>query len=356
MLGYRPVLVVLVLAAFAACRKDEAVPEPSPSGSAPFRIDVPQWALDVFGPVPLPPDVPFTPAMVQLGRKLFHEKALSDDYTLDCASCHRQEHAFSDPEATSSGVDGLHGTRNSMSIANLGYDMHFFWDGRRYDLEGQALEPVVNPVEMRNTWPVVEQRLRDDPAYPELFAAAFGDAWIDSVRIVAAIAQFERTLVSFDTRADRFIYLGDTNALNDQEEAGLDIFMRDGHCVDCHMGPRFTDGMLRNNGLDMVPQDQGLGGVDSDPDHIGVFKVPTLRNIAVTAPYMHDSRFTTLEEVVAFYADNVQTEAPTLDPHMDPWRFGQVNLDEQEQADLVAFLHTLTDHAFLTNPAFGRPE
>lgn len=353
-----PVLAALVvLTILAACRKDTAVEPPvSGGGSAtPLTLDLPQWVIDSLGqPNSSGIDNPLTVEGVALGRRLFYEKALSDNYTQSCGSCHKQENGFSDPLPFSVGTNGATGTRNAMAVINLVYEEHFFWDGRRHSLEEQAHDPVTNPIEMRNTWPVVVQRLQADPDYPELFRQAFGTTTIDSNLVVKAIGQFERTLLSFDSRYDRYYYGGDVNALNEQEIRGLDLFMRDGHCVDCHMEGHFSDHSMRNNGVDGAnPADPGVGALTGNPYDIGKFKVPTLRNIAATGPYMHDSRFTTLEEVLNFYANDVHTEIPNLDPHMDPWRFGDVDLDAQDQADIVAFLHALSDNTFLTNPAFG---
>ncbi len=352
----RPALLVLLtLLAFAACRKDEVMPTSGGSGPTPTTVALPSWVLDSIGPMPMPADNPLTVEGIALGRKLFHEKALSDNYTQSCASCHLQAHGFSDPLPFSVGTNGATGTRNAMAIINLGWDPRLFWDGRRNSLELQAHDPVTNPIEMRNTWPTVVARLQAMAEYPPLFQAAFGTSTIDSTLVTKAIAQFERTLVSFNARYDRFHFLGDSSAFTPAEMHGRDLFMRDGHCVDCHTEERLTDGAMRNNGLDVVSADPGFGAVTGLPSHQGRFKVPTLRNIAATAPYMHDSRFQTLEEVVAFYALNVHTNAQNLDAHMAPWVNGQIDLDAQEQADLVAFLHTFTDSTFLTDPAFGQP-
>jgi cytochrome c peroxidase len=208
---------------------------------------------------------------------------------------------------------------------------------------------------MRNTWPTVVARLQALPNYAPMFEKAFGSPGIDSARVGMAIAQFERTLLSFDSRYDRYTYGGDVGAMTEQELRGQDVFFRRGHCVDCHRAPLFADHAMRNNGLDSVFTDLGLGAITGVASHNGRFKVPTLRNIGVTAPYMHDGRFNTLEEVVDFYADDVHTNTPFLDNHMEPWLAGQVNLSAQDRADLVAFLHTLTDQSFLTNPTFSDP-
>ena len=349
-----PALGAALLLLVTACRRDVSL-EPPPYTPTPYPLHIPEWAT-ANGHLPFfPADIPLTKEMVDLGRRLFHERALSDDRSLSCASCHRQEHAFTDPRPFSMGTNGALGPRNAMAIVNLAWDNRFFWDGRSFTLEQQAFLPVVDHAELRNTWPEVERRLRADPAYPERFRRAFGDPRIDSVRIVQAIAQFERTLLSFNSRYDQFVHGGNSSALTPSEQWGMDLFFRGAHCGDCHMAPLFTDHSLRNNGLDLQPLDPGLAGVTGNPAHVGRFKTPTLRNIAVTGPYMHDSRFTTLEEVVDFYADGVQVGSPLLDNHMFPWMTGQVVLSAQDRADLVAFLHALTDTDFLTDTAFAAP-
>lgn len=318
-------------------------------------LNVPPWAQDTVHTLNLPWDNPLTVEGVALGRRLFYEKALSDDYSMSCASCHKQEHAFSDPQPISPGTDGTLGRRNAMAIVNLAWDHFFFWDARAFSLELQALQPVVSHAEMRNTWPVVEQRLADHPDYPALFERAFGSPGIDSLRVVFAIAQFERTLLSFDSRFDRYYYGGQQGLFTEQEERGLDLFMGEAHCVDCHMLPHFHDFAVRNIGLNPGPDDTGLMEVSGLPEHRDRYKTTTLRNVEVSGPYMHDGRFATLEEVVDFYADDVRITSPTLDEHMSPWVWGQIDLDPQERADLVAFMRTLTDPGFLNNPAFSDP-
>jgi len=345
---------VLVIMVFHSCRRDVDI-APSPQATTPYDLRIPEW-VTAGGHVPyLPPDNPLTVESVELGRMLFYEKALSNNFTLSCGSCHLQANAFTDPRPFSVGTDGSVGTRNAMAIVNMAWDNAFFWDGRSTSLERQALLPVVDHAEMRNTWPVVVQRLQTDERYPKRFLQVFGTSTIDSMLVVRAIAQFERTLLSFSSRFDRFEYGGDSLALTPQEIRGKELFFRGAHCADCHMGPMLSDHSLRNNGLDLVHSDLGLGGVTGIASQNGRFKTPTLRNIAVTAPYMHDSRFATLEEVVDFYADDVQLDSPFLDNHMFPWMAGQVSLSEQDRRDLVAFLRSLTDHSFLTNPAFADP-
>lgn len=352
----RLALLLFAIIALAACRKDPPMSEETPyAGPTPLSLSIPQYVTDSGDYLVYVANNPLTVEGVALGRKLFYEKAVSDNYTMACASCHVQEHAFSDPRRFSIGTNGAVGHRQAMAVVNLAFDHFMFWDARVETLEEQAARPVIDLAEMRNTWPVVVARLQAMPEYPPLFEKAFGSPGVDSVRAGQAIAQFERTLLSFNTRADRFLYYADSSALTAQEQHGLDLFFRSGHCVDCHRDPLFADHAIRNNGLDLVPADPGYGGISGNPAQIGKFKTPTLRNIAVTAPYMHDGRFATLEEVLDFYAEDVQLGSPNLDNHMTPWLAGQVNLSAQDRADLVAFLRSLTDDAFLTNPTFSDP-
>jgi cytochrome c peroxidase len=347
-------LLGLVITVLYSCRKDPSL-EKVWNGGTPVQLKVPEWAITPMHFPHVPHDNPMTAEGVALGRKLFYEKALSNDFSMSCGSCHQQEFAFSDPRPFSIGTDGSIGRRNSMTVMNSAFDHHFFWDGRAHGLEQQAFLPVVDHAEMRNTWPVVVERLRNTRPYPDLFFNAFGTEQIDSMLVVKAIAQFERTLLSFDSRFDRFHYGGDSLALTPQEKRGFDLFMNEASCGGCHGPPFFTDFEFRNNGLDMVPADDGFGAVTGIRTDNGKFKTTSLRNIAVSGPYMHDSRFTTLEQVLDFYAEDVQTAAPTIDSHMQPWIFGDVQLSQQDRADIIAFLHTLTDQSFLSDPAFSDP-
>jgi cytochrome c peroxidase len=347
--------LMMAMLLLAACRKDPALESEAPFASpTPLTLELPAWTLNIQHPMMLPADNPLTVEGVQLGRRLFYEKALSDNYSLSCASCHQQAHAFSDPQRFSLGTDGSEGRRQSMPIQNTLWDHAFFWDGRAASLEEQALGPVVNHVEMRNTWPVVEDRLRWLPGYAALFTRAFGSPGIDSMRVVKAIAQFERTLLSFDSPFDRFFYEGQPYAMSQAQLRGMDVFFGEGQCDLCHRPPLFQDHDLRNIGLPPGP-DQGLAEITGLVGDRGRFKVNSLRNIALTAPYMHDGRYATLEEVIDFYADSVNINEPNLDNHMWPWTGGQIDLDAQERADLKDFMEALTDQRFVTNPAFSDP-
>ncbi len=306
---------------------------------------------------------------VALGRKLFYEKRLSGDGSLACAGCHAQEYSFTDSEKQfSEGIDGSIGDRNAMALINLGYNIGFFWDGRSATLQDQAIEPVINPIEMHNTWAKAINVLKGDEEYMNLFYAAFGtDNW-DSTHAADAIAQFELTMLSYGSPYDEAVAKinGDPNVnppLPPSEFRGMRIFNSEpsstgggGDCFHCHNGDNmlFTNSSYSNNGLDSDP-DEGLMKVSGRASDKGKFKVPTLRNVEYTGPYMHDGRFKTLEEVVDFYNSDVK-DSPTLDKIMkDHGVAGGLNLTAQDKSDLVAFLKSLSDPSFKTNPAFSDP-
>jgi cytochrome c peroxidase len=246
-----------------------------------------------------------------------------------------------------------------MPLFNLAwnYDNNFFWDGRDLGLENQVFEPITNPVEMHNTWEAVTEKLNEHPEYPELFKAAFGTQTIDSVLVSKAIAQFERTLISANSKFDKFL-LG-TATLTPEETNGFNIFMDEskGDCFHCHgsdNNPLWTDNKFHNNGLDTTFSDLGLGNVTGDPADNGKFKTASLRNLAFTAPYMHDGRFETIEDVINHYSEGLQNSA-TIDPLMKKVDQGGVQLSSQEKADLKAFLLSLSDSDFINNPNFSNP-
>jgi len=341
---------VFGLVAIIACSRSHLLSvDAKPTRPTPLVLAIPPWAVDTSHALNLPYDNLLTVEGVALGKRLFFEKALSGDGTLSCASCHKQEFAFSDPRnfATSFGSE-----RNSMPLFNLAFQHYFFWDARALSLELQAFEPVKAHQEMNGDWRKVVERLQAHPDYPPLFHQAFGSLVVDSLRVAYALAQFERTLLSFDSRFDRFRYGGDRTALSAQEQRGWNLFTGKGNCADCHMPPLFTDGRVVDIGLDELPVDKGLGERTGVAWHMGRFKTPSLRNVAVTGPYMHDGRFGTLEEVVDFYATGVRTTSTTLDVHMQPWVKGEVLLSKKERIDLVAFLNALTDPTFLNDTAF----
>lgn len=319
-------------------------------------LQIPQLFENTIIPPVIPINNPQTTEGIVLGKKLFFDPILSSDNSISCASCHTPEKAFSDNDQFSDGVNGTLGNRNSMPLFNLAwnYDERFAWDGKELSLERQVFEPVTNPTEMHSDWNDVAQKLQNHPEYPDLFNDAFGNETIDSILVSKAIAQFERTLISANSKFDKYT-LGLVE-LTPQELSGLDVFLSEdkGDCFHCHGNPNnplWTDNIFHNNGLDATFLDLGLGAVTGDPSDNGKFKSPSLRNLAFTAPYMHDGRFNTLDEVIEFYSTGLQ-HSPTIDPLMKKVEEGGVNLTTQQKADLKAFLLTLTDQDFTTNPDF----
>lgn len=310
---------------------------------------------DGFPSLQIPDDNPITQAGVDLGRRLFYDPILSDDSTQSCSSCHNQAFGFTDNgERWSVGIDGIEGDRNAMQIINLMWAEEFFWDGRSVGLEAQALEPVINPIEMHEEWPDVVEKLNAHSLYPKYFEQAFGPKSISKENAAKAIAQFERTLISANAKYHKWRYGKSGGELTEQEERGRVIFFGEkAECFHCHLDMTFTDNQFHNNGLDRIfdEDNEGRFAITGAQEDMGAFRTPTLVNIAVTAPYMHDGRFQTLEEVVDFYSEEVQYSI-FLDPLIRPTGF---DLTDQEKEDLVAFLHTLTDEEFLTNPDFSDP-
>ena len=289
---------------------------------------------------------------VRLGRKLFYDRILSGDDTQSCGDCHAQAFGFTDNgRRFSVGIDGIAGTRNAPSLANAGWRTSLFWDGRAATLEKQALGPVPNPIEMHEEWNVAVAKLQARAEYAPLFWEAFGTHTITPTLVVKAIAQFERTLVSANSRYDR--YLLGFGTRTPEELRGYAVYVSErGDCFHCHIYNGFTDEAFHNNGLDSVYTDLGLGAITGDAHDMGKFKTPTLRNVEFTAPYMHDGRFATLEQVIDHY-NSGGFGTPTVDPFI---RVGRgLGLTVQEKSDLLAFLKSLSDSTFLTNPDYGPP-
>lgn len=271
----------------------------------------PPLGLDLY--MPVPEANPLTPAKIALGRRLFFDKRLSRDRTLACANCHNPKLAFSDGRKVARGINGADGTRNAPAILNRGYGKTFFWDGRAKTLEQQAREPILNPKELGMTEALVESR-----------------TGLKMTDVTAALASYVRTIRSGDSRFDRYA-AGNQRALSDLEKAGLALFRGKARCHICHAGPNFSDENFHNTGVawrDGKLADQGAGE--------GRFKVPTLREIARTAPYMHDGSLATLEDVVEFY-DRGGNPNPGLDPDLVP-----LHLSAEEKQALVAFLRSLS--------------
>ena len=352
-------LVLPIGLALFSCTKDKTTFYPTP-----FEIDVPSH----FPTMIVPQDNPTTMEGVELGRKLFYEKKLSGDNSMSCASCHGQQNAFSDPNQYSTGIDGISGQRHSMALINLGWEDFFFWDGRAKTLEEQILEPVPNPIEMHLSWKEAVDKLNADIQYRNMFFRAYGETGIDSLKVAKAIAQFLRTMVSGSSKFDVMYKYENGLELNTNEQnilvqieseewAGYDLFksLNGADCFHCHNGPLMRVKKFSNNGL--LPNsfnDLGRANVTNNPEDNYKFKVPTLRNIALTAPYMHDGRFSTLEEVIEHYSSGIHT-SPTLDPLIEFGSQGGVQLDQFEKELLKKFLLTLTDSNFVNNINFQDP-
>jgi cytochrome c peroxidase len=316
-----------------------------------------------FPAMPESPKNPVTIEGVALGRFLFYDPILSKDQTVSCASCHKQEHAFSDaPNNFSKGVNGELQKRNTPPLFNLAWYQAYFWDGRAATIEDQIFFPVRDHMEMNLDWITASKRIQKSKFYREQFKLVFGELEIDSILISKAIAQFERTLISHNSKFDRVLRREDK--LTTEEFRGFEI-MNDqsmADCLHCHStdaNALATSGKFSNNGIDAVSdallyKDLGLGAYTGKINDYGKFKIPSLRNIALTAPYMHDGRFKTLREVIEFYSDGLN-ESANLDSKMTHIKNGGVKLSEYDKNCLEAFLLTLTDSVFISNPEYSNP-
>ena len=367
-----PVLFVLFVA--AGCEPDgppacTACPTEStgrpiagPAEPTAFQLEVPDYM-----PRPiLDEENPLTVEGIALGRRLFYDKIMGRDSSFACADCHQQDKAFTDGRAIAVGVGGAEGRRSAMSIVNLAFNPNGFnWHGSEVKLWEQAIHPVEDMLEMDEDWERVLGRLRRHEDYPRRFRAAFGVDNTDQISremAVKAIAQFERTIISADSHFDRYFYKN-TEFPTEEEQFGADsLFFVENvpvgalhpGCGHCHNRPSFGDNKFKNNGLDDVASlddftDKGRGEVTGNRFDNGKFRAPTLRNIALTAPYMHDGRFATLEEVLEHYAaggHGVENEDPNITGF---------SMSEREKAALLAFLRGLTDETLLTDERYSNP-
>ncbi len=309
---------------------------------------------------------------IKLGRFLFYEKRLSRNDSISCASCHIQKFAFSDNKKRSTGIRNSKTRFNSPTLSNLAYSSHFFWDGRVESLEIQALSPIINIREMDQRLKVMVEKLNKMPGYPSMFNEAFGTYEITPDRVAFALAQFQRSLISNNSKFDK--YLANEVELSETETLGMQLFfnepdlqngIRGGACNSCHEANLFTsmqqgyDGFA-NNGLDLEPvQRGGLAGTTGKEEDRGKFKIPTLRNIEITGPYMHDGRFSTLKEVMDHYSSGIIISPTThgillkyASETVDGTGFG---FTSDEKSALIAFLKTLTDFEFLSNKDYSNP-
>ena len=328
--------------------------------STPYTLE-----LHTLAPPNLPVDNPLTVEKVELGRMLFYDKVLSGDGTMACASCHNQKNAFSDTAQFSIGIAGLPGHRQAMSVFNMAWNSNqFFWDGRANLLRDQSLKPIQDVLEMNETLPNAIAKVQALGRYQAQFTKAFGDEIVTSERMSLALEAFMMSIVSDQSKYDR--YLQGTATLSPSEERGRELFFAEynpffpnltgADCAHCHSGSNFENDNYMNNGLDDEAQisDIGRQAVSGLPQDKGKFKVPTLRNIALTFPYMHDGRFRTLEEVVDHYNSDIHASA-SLDPALANTMSTGLFLSAQDKQDLVNFLKTLTDYSMIHNPAYSSP-
>ncbi len=329
------IVVGFFLLPFAGCKKENV---PVPPGQdwiynpAPYQLTIPQF----FPILDIPADNPQTVEGVKLGRMLYYDPVLHPDSAMACANCHLQEKSF-----TSSGTVLPH--------LNLGWNTAFLWNGK---VQG-TLEDIML-FEVKDFFKTDLDRLRQHPEYPRLFYESFGEKTITYELAAKALSQFARTMVSSNSKYDQVIDATLGIFLTDEEQNGYDIFFTEkGDCFHCHGGILFTDNQFHNNALDASP-DAGLSEISNLPSDFGKFKSPTLRNIELTGPYMHDGRYQTLEQVIDFYSEGLK-KSDTVDPLMKSLHLGGKHLTAQEKSDLIAFLKTLTDMSYTINPALSSP-
>lgn len=293
------------------------------------------------GLIEYPSGLPPSDAEIGLGRQLFFDPLLSANRQQSCASCHIPERGLGDGLVTSTGATGVRLQRNTPHLYNLAWNVVFGWDGASGSLEEQALRPIMNPDEMDMSLSNVIRRLEDTPDYRVAFARAFGDGVISAERIASALAAFQRTLVTRNSALDRYL-AGDPDALSDAAKRGMGLFEGKARCIKCHDGPNLTDQSFHNIGVDSG--DPGRAQIDPSSGLTGAFKTPGLRNVALTAPYMHDGSLASLEEVIRFYnrgGDRKKYRSRLIK---------SLNLTGPEIQDLVEFLNALTDPVRVIRP------
>ncbi len=343
-------LSIISLTMLSSCGEDAVEPEEEYS-TTPYNLIIPTNLPRAI----LPEDNPLTEEGVNLGKELFSDGLLSRDGSVSCNSCHQQGSAFSDKDAKFSlGVDGRIGTRNSMPLFNFFYHQKgFFWDGRADSLRHQALIPIEDPLEMDETLENVLAKINNKEKYRNLFYAAFEDSVATEERLGLALEQFMLTLVSGNSKYDK-VQRGELQ-FTESEKRGEELFFgefdptgenKGADCFHCHGTANFSNHDYMNNGLDTKFSDGGRFNITNKLNDRGAFKTPSLRNVAVTAPYMHDGRFETLDEVVEHYNSDVKISL-SLDANMFKIKDG-IGLNQSEKNDLVNFLKTLTDEEFIS--------
>ncbi|MEM9157483.1 MAG: MbnP family protein [Verrucomicrobiota bacterium] len=331
---------------FAPKRKTKPLsPIDFPQSHTPYAFN-----LNKTFPIPdLPPDNPLIQERVDLGEKLFFDPRLSFDNTISCASCHDPKLSFSDPRKLSVGIQNKTTSRHSMPLVNLAWKDEFFWDGRVSSLREQVIHPLTDPTEMGSDLDALLKEIADDPNYKSAFPKAFASGEISALNLSLALESFILTIVADDSRFDQAMR-GEAR-LTEQERRGFELFMTEyeprskrfgADCFHCHGGALFTDNQFHDNGLQILDADLGRAHATGEKSDERKFSTPTLRNLTLTAPYMHDGRFATLEEVVAHYAGPIE-KRDTLDPNLAKHPASGLQLSPSDQAALVAFLKTLTD-------------
>jgi cytochrome c peroxidase len=361
MINLRYILLLFTAIIFITCKtEDEQLPPDAVFDDTPYIL-----SYGSFPEPDLPADNQLTEQGVHLGKMLFYEKMLSKDLMQACADCHRQPDGFSDTTKFSIGVEGLPGKRQAMPVFNLAWHSNaFFWDGRAPLLRDQALKPIQDPLEMNETLENVVMKLSASKEYTDQFIRAFGSSEITPDKMALAMEQFMFSVVSNNSKYDKSL-AGETT-LTPSEQRGKDLFFTEynpffpdqsgADCAHCHGGNNFENDQYMNNGLDTDADfaDIGREAVTEDPADRAKFKVPSLRNIAVTPPYMHDGRFTTLEQVIDHYNENIKSSS-TVDPAILSTQQTGLLLSESDKVDLVNFLKTLTDETFLNNAEYENP-
>jgi len=346
---YSKILMVIMTCCMLvpACRKDPAITEAGVI-QQPVSFAVPEgWPQPVYHFE----NNPLTQDGFELGRHLFFDTRLSRDNSISCGSCHQPFAAFSHLDHNvSHGVDNLLGTRNTPALFNLSWHPAFFWDGGVNHIESQPISPIQNPVEMDEKLENIIAKLNKDADYRLRFKNAFGDETINSQRMFRALAQFMAVMMSADSKYDKHMRGEAGGELTAAELAGMEVFRT--HCSSCHKEPLFTDFSYRSNGLTpSAVNDSGRAHITHDPADLYRFKVPSLRNLRYSPPYMHDGRFNTLDEVLDHYAGGIDRSMPTLDPALQ----AGIQLTTEERSNLLAFLNTLNDETFTKNPRFQEP-
>ncbi len=329
-----------------ACKVDPPIKPILPADNI-QQVVPPGWPQPVY----TFPNNPLSVEKFKLGRELFYEEMLSADNTISCGSCHQNFVAFAHSDhALSHGINGLFGIRNSPPLFNLNWNTSFMWDGGVNHIEVQPLAPITNPVEMNEDINNVLIKLNASGKYKLLFKEAFGDEQATTERTFKSLAQFMGMMYSYNSRFDLYKRGEEGGHMNAQELNGYTLFQQ--KCNSCHTEPLFTNYAFKNNGLsvNINLQDSGRMHITNDPADKYKFRVPTLRNVMITGPYMHDGRFSSIDQVFDHYASGI-VQSATLDVNLQ----NGIQLSPEERADIKAFLHTLTDYTFIYDDRFKDP-